>query len=394
MLRYHTAGESHGPCLTIIIEGVPAGAELTEQQINTDLARRQRGYGRGGRMAIETDRVEINGGVRWGKTTGAPIALTIRNKDWDNWLEAMSSDPRHRGKAQPVTGVRPGHADLSGVLKYSLDDARDVLERSSARETAGRVAAGAVAKAVLKFFDIRIGSFVERIGEVVSAHSDEWELMHQKAESSQVRMPDEEAEEAAKCHIDAIRQEGDTVGGAFICFATGAPVGLGSHVTWESRLEARVGRALLSIPAIKGVEIGIGFQVAQAPGSKVHDEIERGGPGDSRRGGYRRRSNRAGGFEGGMTNGEPVWVRAAMKPIPTLMQPLATVDLASGEAADASRERSDVCAVPAASIVGEAMLALELAAAMQEKFGADSVGEMERNLSAYLEELERRWKKV
>lgn len=367
---------------------------MSEEQINTDLARRQRGYGRGGRMAIETDRVEINGGVRWGKTTGAPIALTIRNKDWDNWREAMSSDPAHRGKVEPVTAVRPGHADLSGVLKYSLDDARDVLERSSARETAGRVAAGAVAKAILKFFDIRIGSFVDRIGKVASAHSDEWELMHHNAEASEVRMPDETSQEAAKHHIDAIRQEGDTVGGAFICFAIGAPVGLGSHVTWESRLEARVGRAMLSIPAIKGVEIGIGFKVAEEPGSKVHDEIERADLDESRRGGYRRRTNRAGGFEGGMTNGEPVWVRAAMKPIPTLMKPLATVDLKTGKAVDASRERSDVCAVPAASVVGEAMLALELAAAMQEKFGADSVGEMERNMAAYLEELSRRWKQT
>jgi chorismate synthase len=327
-------------------------------------------------------------------TTGAPIALNIRNRDWENWQEAMSADVEHRGKAVPVTEVRPGHADLPGVLKYSHDDARNILERSSARETASRVAAGAVAKQILKFFDIRIGSFVDRLGSVTCPHDDQWALLHKNAEQSEVRMPDGVAEKAAIKHIDAIKADGDTVGGSFICFATGLPVGLGSYTTWEGRLEARVGRAMLSVPAIKGVEIGIGFEVAELPGSQVHDAISRGGPADVRRGGYRRNTNRAGGFEGGMTNGEPVWVRAAMKPIPTLMRPLETVDLHTGEVADASRERSDVCAVPAASVVGEAMLAIELIGAMQEKFGADSVADMERNFSSYLGELDRRWKKA
>jgi chorismate synthase len=393
VFTYRTAGESHGPGLVILMEGLPAGIPLEAADIDKDLARRQKGYGRGGRMAIEADAVEFVAGVRWGRTTGAPAALTIRNRDWANWTEAMSPDRAFEGSAKPLTRVRPGHADLPGVLKYGLTDAREILERSSARETASRVAAGAVAKQLLALFDIRIGSIVTSIGPVSYVPDGSWWELFERAESSPLRMADAEAERSAMAAVDQARTEGDTLGGIFLCFATGLPVGLGSHVSAEERLDGRIAQALVSIPAIKGVEIGIGFEAARLPGSRVHDEIEPGGPGDSRRGNVRRATNRAGGLEGGITNGEPVWVRAAMKPIPTLMKPLRTVDLATGAPDTASTERSDVCAVPAAAVVGEAMLALVLARVFLEKFGGDSVGEVERNFTAYLDALERRWKK-
>lgn len=393
MFTYRTAGESHGPGLVILLEGLPAGIPLEAADIDKDLARRQRGYGRGGRMAIEADAVEFVAGVRWGRTTGAPAALTIRNRDWANWTEAMSPDRAFEGSAKPLTRVRPGHADLPGVLKYGLTDAREILERSSARETASRVAAGAVAKQLLALFDIRIGSIVTSIGSISYLPDGSWWELFERAESSPLRMADAEAERSAMAAVDQARAEGDTLGGTFLCFATGLPVGLGSHVSAEERLDGKIAQAIVSIPAIKGVEIGIGFEAARLPGSRVHDEIEPGGPGDSRRGNVRRATNRAGGLEGGITNGEPVWVRAAMKPIPTLMKPLRTVDLATGAPGTASTERSDVCAVPAAAVVGEAMLALVLARAFLEKFGGDSVGEVERNFTAYLDALERRWKK-
>ncbi len=394
MICIHTAGESHGPQLTIIIEGLPSGLGLTAEKINKDLARRQGGYGRGGRMAIETDTVEFVGGVRWGRTTGAPLAMVIHNKDWKNWTEGMSADPSYAGSIEPLTNVRPGHADLPGALKYSLSDARDVLERSSARETASRVAAGAVAKILLEFFDIRIGSFVDTLGGVSAGWNDDWEALAAIAEDSALRMADADAEKAAIALIDKAKSSGDTLGGSFVCFATGLPVGLGSHVQWATRLEGRIGQAILSIPAIKAIEFGIGFAVAKLPGSKVHDEIFPSEAGNALTGNVSRKTNRAGGLEGGITNGEPLWVRAAMKPIPTLMRPLKTVDLATGRPSSASKERSDVCAVPAASVVGEAMLAVELAKALKEKTGGDSVAEMKRNLDAYLESLSGRWSRI
>ncbi|NTU60048.1 MAG: chorismate synthase, partial [Deltaproteobacteria bacterium] len=355
-LRFRTAGESHGPALAALVEGLPSGLPVDRARLDADLARRQGGYGRGGRMAIETDRVEILSGVRWGKTTGAPVLLTIRNRDAENWRGGLSPDAADRGSIPAVKGARPGHADLPGALKFDLWDARDVLERSSARETAARVAAGALAKALLAEFDVGVGSFVTSVAEVEARWSADqgFPTLHAAAEGARLRLPDPEADERAVARVDAARAEGDTLGGTFVCFATGVPVGLGSHTEADRRLDGRLGAAFLSIPAIKGVEIGLGFLGAALPGSCVHDEIFPGGPGDGRRGNVRRSTNRAGGLEGGITNGEDLWVRAAMKPIPTLMRPLRTVDLTTGEAAVASTERSDVCAVPAASVVGEA----------------------------------------
>jgi chorismate synthase len=293
-----------------------------------------------------------------------------------------------------VTGVRPGHADLPGALKFDLHDSRDVLERSSARETAARVAAGALAKAFLFELGVQVGSFVTSVGEVEARWDMEQGLasLHSSAEGAKLRMPDSDADDRAAARIDEARAEGDTLGGTFVCFSTGIPVGIGSHTERDRRLDGRIGAAFLSIPAIKGVEMGMGFRSACLPGSQVHDEIFPGGPGDGRRGGVRRSTNRAGGLEGGISNGEDLWIRAAMKPIPTLMKPLRTIDLATGAAAVASTERSDVCAVPAASVVGEAALALELADALLEKFGGDSLGETRANLESYLDLLDRRWK--
>lgn len=392
-LRYCTAGESHGPLLMTVVEGVPAGLELDSEKFAAELARRQGGYGRGGRMQIETDRAEFLGGVRWGRTTGAPLLLGIRNRDWDNWQQGMSPDPAARGSLAPVTQVRPGHADLPGVLKYDLDDARNVLERASARETAARVAAGAVAKVLLGALDIHVGSFVTGVGEVAVFWQPEEDLalLHQRAEGARLRIADADADARAVALVDAARERGDTLGGTFVCFARGVPVGLGSHTTAQGRLDGRLGQAFLSIPAIKGVSLGIGFAGARLPGSQVHDEILPGGGGDGRRGGVKRATNRAGGVEGGITNGEDLWLEAAMKPIPTLMQPLRTVDLATGEPITASKERSDVCAVPAASVVGEAALAFELARAVVEKFGGDCVDDMRQALERYLDRINTRW---
>jgi len=393
VLKFHSAGESHGPRLVVLVENMPAGVPVDAEAINKDLARRQQGYGRGGRMAIEADKVEFVAGVRWGKTTGAPVAMTIENRDWKNWREKMSADLSCAGSAKPLTEVRPGHADFPGALKYDHFDARNILERSSARETASRVAAGALAKALLSFFEIKIGSFVTSVGGIAYEWSEE-DLagLAAVAEVSPLRMADKAAETKAMVLVDEAKAKGDTLGGAFICFALGLPVGLGSHVSWERRLDGKLGQSLLSIPARKGVEFGIGFQCAERPGSMVHDEIVPGGPADARRGGVRRLSNRAGGLEGGMTNGEALWARCAMKPIPTLMSPLKTVDMISGEEVLASKERSDVLAVPAAAVVGEAMMALTLAEVFCDKFGGDSLTELERNLDGYLAGLERRWK--
>ncbi len=371
MLRFLTAGESHGPCLTAIVEGLPAGLVVDVEAINRDLARRQGGYGRGGRMNIERDRVEILGGVIAGQTTGAPAALRIENRDWANWRDRWAA-----GDLPTLTVPRPGHADYAGMVKYGLDDARPVLERASARETAARVAVGALAKQLLAAFDIVIGSYVVEIGGVVATMpalppAGLWAL----AEASDVHCPDEDAAARMRAAIDVARQAGDSLGGVFIVVATGVPVGLGSYVHWEQRLDARLAAAVTSIPAIKGVEIGPAFENARRPGTQVHDEFRIPNP-KSQILNVVRTSNRAGGIEGGMSNGQPIVVRAAMKPIPTTITPLRSVDLATGEPAKTQYQRSDVCAVPAASVVGEAMVAWVLADAMLEKFGGDSLAEM------------------
>jgi len=385
MLRFLTAGESHGPQLTVIIEGLPAGLPLQAERIDLDLGRRQGGYGRGARMRLESDRVQILAGVRFGETLGSPVALAVANRDWPNWELRMSAAPGRRPEAA-LTRVRPGHADLAGVLKYDRADARDILERASARETAARVAAGAVAKALLDPFRVQVGSWVERIGTATARRlGGTPEALARAAEGSDVRCPDRTAGAAMRRAIDRAAAAGDTLGGVFAVAAWGLPVGLGSHVHWDRRLDARLAAALMSIPAIKGVEVGEGFAAATRPGSTVHDAIL------YRRGqGFRRATNRAGGLEGGMTTGEPLWLRAAMKPIATLRRPLRSVDLASKRSVSAAVERADVCAVPAAAVVGEAVVALELARAWQEKFGGDSLAEMRANWRQYLRRLARR----
>lgn len=369
MLRFLTAGESHGPCLTAIVEGLPAGLAVDVEAINRELARRQGGYGRGGRMHIEQDRAEILGGVIGGRTTGAPVALRIENRDWLNWRDRWSA-----GDLPKLTVPRPGHADYAGMLKYGLDDARPVLERASARETAARVAAGALAKLLLSAFGILIGSYVVEIGGVAATIpalpvQELWAL----AEASDVRCPDAEAAARMRAAIDQARQAGDSLGGIFVVTALGVPVGLGSYVHWDRRLDARLAAAFISIPAVKGVEIGPAFENARLPGTRVHDEFVWA---ENR---VHRLSNRAGGIEGGISNGQPIEVRAAMKPIPTTVTPLRSVDLATGAAATTTYQRSDVCAVPAAAVVGEAMMAWVLAEALMEKYGGDSLSEMKHN---------------
>jgi chorismate synthase len=391
MLRFLTAGESHGPCLTAIVEGLPAGLAVDVAAINRDLARRQGGYGRGGRMKIERDRVEILGGVIAGRTTGAPVALRIENRDWANWRDRWAASDGSTGLAEALPRLsvpRPGHADYAGMVKYGLNDARPVLERASARETAARVAVGALAKLLLAAFDIAVGSAVVEIGGVVATVPDlSPEKLWALAEASDVRCPDEEAAGRMREAIDAARQAGDSLGGVFVVVATGVPVGLGSHVHWDRRLDARLAAAVMSIPAVKGVEVGPAFENARRSGTQVHDEFERINesanlqinlprPETCDLKPVTRTSNRAGGIEGGMSNGQPVVVRAAMKPIPTTVTPLRSVDLATGEPAATQYQRSDVCAVPAAAVVGEAMVAWVLADALIEKLGGDSVAEM------------------
>ncbi|MDY6876238.1 MAG: chorismate synthase [Chloroflexota bacterium] len=372
MLRFLTAGESHGPCLTAIVEGLPAGLAVAVEAINHDLARRQTGYGRGGRMKIERDRVEILSGVIAGRTTGAPVALRIENRDWANWRDRWAA-----GDLPGLTVPRPGHADYAGMVKYGLDDARPVLERASARETAARVAVGALAKQLLAAFNVAVGSAVVEIGGVVATIADlPPEELWALAEESDVRCPDEEAAARMRAAIDAARQAGDSLGGVFVVVATSVPVGLGSYVHWERRLDARLAAAVMSIPAIKGVEIGPAFENARRPGTQVHDEFQIPNP-KSQIPNVVRTSNRAGGIEGGMSNGQPIVVQAAMKPIPTTVTPLRSVDLATGEPAATQYQRSDVCAVPAAAVVGEAMVAWVLADALIEKLGGDSLSEMQ-----------------
>jgi len=383
MLRYLTAGESHGELLMGIIEGMPSGLLIRVTDIDRDLARRQTGYGRGVRMKIEKDTVKIFTGVRWGRTLGSPIGLMVRNKDWENWRDKMSPDPMFLNSAEPVTRPRPGHADLAGILKYGMADIRNILERSSARETAMRVAVGAVAKRLLEEFGIDLISHVVSIGGVFSKVPQvSPEEIRKRAEASELRCSDPEAEKRMMRKIDEMKTAGDSLGGVFELIITGVPIGLGSHVHWDRKLDSRLASVIMSIQAIKDVEIGAGFGVANRPGSLVHDEILW-----SRKVGFYRKTNMAGGIEGGMSNGENIVLRAAMKPIPTLMKPLRSVDVLSKKPFKASVERSDVCAVPAASVVAEAVAAFEIASAMIEKFGGDSIDEMKRNYDGYLRHL-------
>ncbi|MDP2681579.1 MAG: chorismate synthase [Deltaproteobacteria bacterium] len=408
MLRYLTAGESHGKYLTAILEGAPANLNLAADDINKELSRRQIGYGRGGRMAIEKDEAEITSGVRFGKTIGSPIAMVIKNRDWENWKEVMNTGVRGQGSGvKEITHPRPGHADLAGALKYGQYDIRNILERSSARETAARVAVGAVCKRFLDEIGIKVMSWVVDIAGVRGQGSgvreeNDIEAIFKLAEASDVRCPDKKIAEKMRKAIDRARKNGDSLGGIFEVAVTGVPPGLGSHVQWDRKLDGNLARALMSIQAIKGVEAGIGFEAAERFGSEVHDEIfykispdpslpKRGKSspplekGD--KGGFYRKTNNAGGIEGGMSNGEPIILRAAMKPIPTLYKPLRSIDIKTKKQFQASVERSDICAVPAASVVGEAVVAFEIANAFIDKFGGDSIYEVKRNYKGYLEYL-------
>ena len=392
---FSTAGESHGPALVAIIEGVPAGLAVLAADVNRELARRQRGYGRGRRMQIEQDAIEFLSGVRAGETLGSPIAMLIRNKDWKNWAEIMDPAPREEdateGRKRQLTRVRPGHADLSGILKYDRADARDILERASARETTARVAAGAVARRLLAEFGITIGSHVVHLGgiDAVAPESLPHDL-NAAADPSPLRTLDPVAEARMIARIDQLKKDGNTAGGICEVVVRGLPVGLGSHVSWDRKLDGRLARAIVSIPAVKAMEIGAGFDAARKSGAEVHDEIEP-APGHPLTGNVRRRTNRAGGLEGGITTGEPLVMRVAMKPISTLMSPLATIDAKTGEAAAAAAERSDVTAVPAMGVIAEAMTALVLADAFSEKFGGDSLDEMRRNFNGYVSHIATRF---
>jgi len=386
-LRYLTAGETHGPQLTAIIEGLPSHIELKPEAVNIELKRRQKGYGRGLRMQIEQDTVQFTAGVRHGSTTGAPVVLVVENNDWKNWQKIMGADPvpeESEGKRR-ILRPRPGHADLNGGLKYNQKDLRNILERSSARETTMRVAVGAVAKEFLASFGIRTACQVLRIGEVTAERSDLSAVeLAAATEESPVRVTDKEAEAAMMAAIDAAKKDGDTLGGIVEVIVEGVPVGLGSHVQWDRKLDGRIAQAVVSIQAFKGVEFGIGFEAAKRRGSLVHDPILHE---DGR--GFHRESNRAGGFEGGMTTGEPIVVRAVMKPISTLYKPLQSVDIDTKEPFTAQVERSDTCAVPAAAVIMENVIAWEVAQAFMEKFGGDSLEEIQANLANYKTQLER-----
>jgi len=395
MLRYLTAGESHGPCLTMIIDGIPAGFPIQIEKINHDLWRRQQGYGRGGRMLIEKDEAQVRSGIRWGETIGAPVALGIENRDWKNWTKKMSALPEDRDDKIAVTKPRPGHADLNGALKYDRSDIRDILERASARETVARTAVGSFAKQLLAPFDIRIMGYIRSIGNVAANLSQlSFNEIYARSEESPVRTADPEAEEKMIALIEECKREGNTLGGIFEVVVLRLPPGLGSHTQWDRKLDGRLARALMSIQAMKGVEIGLGFEMARRRGSEVHDEIFFDPSKDVSEGtprvvptGFYRGSNNSGGTEGGMSNGAPLIARVAMKPISTLMSPLQSVDLRSKQPADASVERSDVCAAPAAAVVGESVVAFEVARAFLEKFGGDSLREVRRNYENYLEQI-------
>ncbi len=384
MFRWLTAGESHGPQHTVILDGVPAGLELSAADLRRDLARRQGGYGRGDRQKIEVDQAQIVAGVRGGVTLGSPIALVVENRDHANWVPQMT--PAREGfEPRPVTRLRPGHADLAGTLKYGHRDVRNVLERSSARESTARVAAGGVARALLQRFGIRIVSFVQSIGPIDIGHDavDVESLSEEQVAASAVRCPDAAATLRMIELIDQAREAGNTLGGTFRVVATGCPPGLGTFTQWDRKLDAQLAAAVMSINAVKGVEVGIGFEGVAREGKRFHDQI------DWRDGGFRHLSNNAGGLTGGMTNGEPVDIRAAIKPISTMREPLPSVDLVTRERVQAHYERSDVCVVHAAGVIGEAMVALVLAEAFLEKFGGDSIAEIERNLKGYLDQIAR-----
>ncbi len=383
MIRYMTAGESHGKSVSAIIDGIPAGLKITPGYIDRQLARRQAGYGRGGRMDIEKDTVEITAGIRWGETIGSPVCLSVKNRDWDNCRDIMDISGTSRDREKYLTKPRPGHADLAGALKYNREDMRDILERASARETAARVAAGALARKLLEEFGVTVLSYTCRIGDISADIKDTDALDPETVDSSPLRCPDSGAEAGMMKLIDRASEDGDTLGGVFTIVIRGVPVGLGSHTQWDMKLDARLAFALMSIQAIKGVGAGAGFGAAAMPGSEMHDTILY----DPERSIFRRNSNNSGGFEGGITNGEDIILSAAMKPINSLRKPLESVDMKSKEKVLSEIVRSDVCAVPAAGIVGEAATALEVARALKEKFGGDSVGEMKRNYESYLEQL-------
>ena len=391
--RFLTAGESHGPALGVTVEGVPAGLALTADGLAVDLSRRQRGYGRGARQAIEQDRAEILAGVRHGLTLGSPILLLVRNRDWENWTQVMSVEPlvadeaealrtaadEGNKRATPVTRVRPGHADLAGALKYGFNDVRNVLERASARETAARVAAGGIARAFLAELGISVWSFTAEVGGVAMDPGNATRS-RDEADASPLRCPDPDAEARMIARIDEARSGGDTVGGVFEVVAHGLPIGLGSYVHWDRRLDAALASAVMSINIVKGVEFGLGFEQTRRFGSAVHDVIE----GRDDEGRWVHRTNNAGGLTGGVTNGEPLVVRGAVKPISTLARPLPSADLVTGEAVDkAHYERSDISVVPAAGVVAEAMVMLTLAAFVMEKFGGDTLNDVQANLATY-----------
>ena len=393
-ISFHTAGESHGRGLTALLEGMPAGLSLQmERDVDPELKRRQGGYGRGRRMQIESDRADLLSGVRLGETLGSPISMIIWNRDWENWATSMAHlppDPDANPKAlRPHYLPRPGHADLVGAFKYDRRDVRDILERASARETAARVACGAVAKRLLSEFGILVGSHVVSIGDVEGGVSELPDDVNAVADSNPVRCLDEAASQEMMAGIDAAKENGDTLGGIFEVVATGVPVGLGSYVSWDARLDGRLAGAVMSVQAVKGVEVGIGFEGARRSGSAVHDAIVRAEE-KPLSGGIGRASNRAGGLEGGITTGEPLVVRGAMKPISTLRKRLPSVDLRDGSEGDAAVERSDVCAVPAAGVVAEAMVALVLADAFLDKFGGDALSEVRRNFDGYVSYLSER----
>ncbi|EIT86785.1 chorismate synthase [Fictibacillus macauensis ZFHKF-1] len=385
-MRYLTAGESHGPQLTTILEGVPAGLSLTAEDVDQELLRRQKGYGRGRRMQIEKDTVAINSGVRHGRTLGSPITLTVTNDDFTHWTKIMGAAPlEDEGEEvkRQLSRPRPGHADLNGAIKYNHRDMRNVLERSSARETTVRVAAGAVAKRFLNELGISVGGHVIEIGGVVATdlHYQSIEALQTRTEASPVRCLDEKAGQQMMAAIDEAKKNGDSIGGIVEVIVEGMPVGVGSYVHYDRKLDAKLAAAIMSINAFKGAEIGIGFEAAHKPGSQVHDEILW----DAEKG-YTRRTNNAGGFEGGMTTGMPIVVRGVMKPIPTLYKPLQSVDIETKEPFSASIERSDACAVPAASVVAEAVVAWELAAAIVEQFGVDHIDRIKENVQRHMKE--------
>ena len=380
--RFTTAGESHGPGLVAIVEGLPAGLELTKEELDRDMARRQLGHGRGGRMKIERDEVEIRSGIRHGRTLGSPIAVLVANRDYPNWEERMNPWPVDAEVERALT-PRPGHADLAGLQKFGYEDIRDVLERASARETAARVAAGTLARAFLAALGVSVHSHVTRIGSVAAPERDELSAEDfDGVDESPVRCLDADASEAMIEEIDRLRKENESLGGMFAVLAFGLVPGLGSHASWAERLDGRLAKALVSIQAVKGVSIGEGWEVASRPGSESHDEIF-----FSEERGYFRETNRAGGVEGGMTNGEPLVVHAALKPISTLTKPLRSVDVETREPAEALRERTDSTVVPAAGVVGEAMVCLELAAAYREKFAGDHIDDALAALDAYKERI-------